>query len=119
MRGASGTERGASTGAGKGRADVMVPSPSCPWSFDPQHSTPLPVVSAQVWEPPAEIAATPLSSPATSTGVRRCVVELSPSWPNALYPQHLAPPAVVSAQVWCPPGEIAPTPLESPVTSAG
>ena len=44
---------------------VVVPSPSCPKLFRPQHLTPPVSVSAHVWEPPAAIAATPLASPET------------------------------------------------------
>ena len=35
---------------------LVVPLPSCPFVFDPQHHTAPPVVSAQVWAPPAAIA---------------------------------------------------------------
>ncbi len=77
----------------------------------PQHLTPPEVVSAHVWSAPAEIAATPLVNPITSTGTQ-LVVEVplpswpSPSWPSAFSPQHFAPPEVVTAQVWKYPAEI-------------
>ena len=48
----------------------------------PQHLTPPAAVRAQVWLPPAAMAATPLDSPETSTGVQRLVVVPSPSWPS-------------------------------------
>jgi hypothetical protein len=35
---------------------AVVPSPNCPEVFCPQHLTPLAVVRAQVWNPPAETA---------------------------------------------------------------
>src|SRR5262245_29047945 len=70
-------------------------SPSWPLEFEPQHFTPPVVVSAHVCESPAAMAATPLVSPDTFTGVRRCVNELSPSWPTPLLPQHFTPPPVV------------------------
>src|SRR5438093_8244302 len=81
---------------------VVVPSPSWTLPLFPQHFTLPPVVMAQVWtEPkPAEIAATPLERPVTSTGVELGVVVPSPSSPTRLFPQHLAPPAVVTAHVW-------------------
>ncbi len=37
--------------------------------------------------------------PTTLTGESLCVVELSPSWPFALPPQHFAEPEVKSAQL--------------------
>ena len=33
------------------------------------------------------------------TGIKRSVLLLSPSWPKKLYPQHITPLVVVSAQV--------------------
>src|SRR5207237_1185347 len=86
---------------------VVVPSPSWPQSLLPQHLTPPALVRAQVWSPPAAIAATPLASPETSTGVWRLVVVPSPSSPYSLSPQHLTRPALVIAQVWPPPAAIA------------
>ena len=65
-----------------------MPSPSWPSASLPQHLTAPPPVSAQVWEPPAVIAPTPLPRPLTATGVRRFVVVPSPSWPKMLLPQH-------------------------------
>ena len=56
-------------------------------------------------------------NPTTSTGVLRAVVVPSPSWPNRLLPQHLRPPAGVTAHVCLLPTETAATPLASPVTS--
>src|SRR5204862_465808 len=85
----------------------------------PQHLSPPAVVTAQLWKLPAATAATPLRRLGTSTGARRVVAELSPSWPSLLSPQHLTPPAVVSAQVWQRPAAIAATPLPRPGTSTG
>ncbi len=76
-----------------------VPSPSWPVSLDPQHLAAPPVVTAQVWASPAEMLATPLVSPETWTGVVRSVPVPSPSPPAQLYPQHIAAPPVVTAQV--------------------
>src|SRR5580700_2707335 len=76
---------------------VVVPLPSSPYSLSPQHSTPPPESSAQVDEPPEEIAVTPLR-PVTATGVEEVVVVPSPSSPSPLYPQHSTVPPVSSAQ---------------------
>src|SRR5438094_10599196 len=63
------------------------------------------------------MAVMPLASPETSTGVNRALVVPSPSSPSWLYPQHLTPPALVSAQVWEPPAAaMAVTPLVRPDT---
>src|SRR6266511_571052 len=96
---------------------TVVPSPSCPLGFQPQHLTAAVRVTAQVWRTPTEIDATPLLRPTTSTGVERSTVVPSPSWPRSLEPQHLTPPALVSAQPWRSPPAIAVTPLLSPGTS--
>ena len=80
------------------------------------------MVRAQVWTFPTEMAATPLVSPITSTGV---VLKLlgplvpSPSSPEPLRPQHLTPPTVVRAQVWRFPAETLATPLVNATTSTG
>src|SRR3990172_4443044 len=81
--------------------------------------TPPPVVTAHVWRVPADIALTPLARPETSTGTLRSVVVPSPSHPYMLLPQHLTPPALVSAQVELQPTVIAVTPLVGPTTSTG
>ena len=72
-----------------------------------------------MWTPPAAIAVTPEPKPTTSTGVGREVLVPSPSWPKALYPQHLTPPLIVSAQMWCQPAAMAVTPELKPTTSTG
>jgi len=46
------------------------------------------------------MAETPDDNPVTATGTWLSVVELFPSWPLLLEPQHCTPPAVVSAHVW-------------------
>src|SRR5205807_817327 len=85
----------------------------------PQHLTPPALVTAQVCKPPTAMAETPLASPETSTGVNRERKIAAQGWPEAFQPQHLTPPALVSAQVWEPPVAMAMTPLVSPETSAG
>ena len=96
-----------------------MPLPSWPYQIAPQHLTPPPLVSAQVWRPPAEIALTPLARPETSTGTLLSVFVPLPSWPYVPLPQHLTPPPLVSAQVWISPAAIAVTPLARPETSTG
>ena len=49
------------------RRFVAVPSPSWPDPLNPQHLTPPPLVSAQVWYLPAAMAMTPLESPNTNS----------------------------------------------------
>ncbi len=68
--------------------------------------------------PPAEIDSTPLVLRYTLVGVFRFAVLPLPSSPEPLLPQHFAPPAVVTAQVWLYPAEIEPT-LLSPDTLTG
>ncbi len=97
----------------------MLPSPNWPDPLRPQHLTPPPVVRAQVWSRPAEIACTPLPRSTTSTGVGRLVVLPSPNWPDPLRPQHLTPPPTVSEQVCPPPAAMACMPLARPTTSTG
>jgi hypothetical protein len=75
-----------------------VAAPSAPKLPLPQHLTPPPLVSAQPWPPPAEIAVTPLVRPETPTGMLLLVVVSFPSWPVLFQPQHRTPPPYVSAQ---------------------
>src|SRR5574337_932755 len=104
---------------------VSSPLPSLPEELLPQHIAAPAVVTAQVWAfefpmyPLVLMLATPEVSPTTSTGVALCVAVPSPSWPEAFRPQHLAPPALVTAQVWKGPAEICLTPDVSPTTSTG
>ena len=66
---------------------VVVPLPSWPALFQPQHFTAPPDRSAQVWETPA-LTATALVIPPTCNGVDELVVVPSPSWPESFRPQH-------------------------------
>src|SRR5947207_2019954 len=79
---------------------VVVPIPSWPVAFQPQHFRPPPLVRAQECSPPTAIPLTPFSRPATSTGTPLLAVVPWPSWPFMLAPQHFAPPPVVTTQVW-------------------
>jgi hypothetical protein len=105
------------TSTGVARTSV-VPSPSWPKLFLPQHWTPPAVVRAQVCQLPAAMAVTPLVRPVTSAGMARASVVPSPSWLKKLSPQHLTAPPV-KAQVWKAPAAMAVTPLLRPVTSTG
>src|ERR1035437_6065848 len=60
-------------------------------------------------------------NPKTSTGVALDVVVPFPNSSLLLFPQHFAPPLVMTAQVWIAwaPAEIAATPEVRPVTSTG
>ena len=94
---------------------VVVPSPSAPSMFRPQHLTAPLVVSAQVCDHPATTATTPLVRPLTSTGVGRNAAGVpSPIWPYLFEPQHLRPPPPVIAQAWLRPAATATTPLVRP-----
>src|SRR3990172_4144430 len=85
------------------RLSVVVPSPSWPWLFPPQHFTPPSVVTTHVLKLPTAIAATSPSSTTASTGVvlgvEKLATVLLPSWPRLFVPQHLTPPALVRAHV--------------------
>src|SRR5258706_428120 len=92
--------------------------------FRPQHRTPPPLDSAQLCSRPPATARMPTSRPKTNPGVGRSVVELSPSWPLPLLPQHFASPPEDSAQLtatlaWTVPVETIATPLDKPDTSTG
>src|SRR6266571_316833 len=76
------------TGAGR---SIVVPSPSWPKWFWPQHSRPPPRVTAQAWYAPPAIPSTPVSRPATPTGLIAAA-----GGP----PQHSTPPTMVSTHVY-------------------
>ena len=70
---------------------IVLPSPSCPLPFLPQHIT-LPSVSTthECSCPAAMLVA--LVMPETSTGAVRSMVVPSPSWPPPFLPQHFTFP---------------------------
>jgi len=70
---------------------VVVPSPSRPEPFEPQHIR-LPSVSrAQEWILPTAMLVA-VVMPETSTGAVRAMVVPSPSWPLPFLPQHFTFP---------------------------
>src|SRR5439155_2801121 len=72
------------------RGLTVVPSPSCPTVLAPQHFTPPVLVTAQVCleDDLAAMAATPLVSPETSTGVVLPLVVPLPTMPTLPSPPH-------------------------------
>jgi hypothetical protein len=99
---------------------VVVPFPSWPKAFAPQHlAVPFPN-NAHEWLPPAltATALVPALRPLTSTGVDAFVVVLLPNWPEPLSPQHLAVPSANNAHEWLPPALTA-VAVERPVTTTG
>ena len=89
---------------------VVVPSPSWPEAFDPQHSTAPPEARAHMDRSPAEIAVTPVS-PATVTAVSAI-----PAF--GVCPQHLTVPFESKAHANVCPTEMAVTPPR-PLTATG
>jgi hypothetical protein len=94
----------------------VLPSPSSPSALSPQQNGSPPLVTAQVWNCPAEIAATPLigAVPAgfnTCTGILDCDNVPLPGWFVPSVPQQKADPPLVKAHVCSKPAEIATTPL--------
>ena len=53
------------------RLRVVVPLPSWPEAFDPQHIRPPPLDKAQLCDPPAATANSPLVRPTTCSGETR------------------------------------------------
>jgi len=106
------------TGAGRSFVFV-VPFPSCPSSFFPQHSKPSADEMAHEDSSPMPMPVTPDDSPMTSVGTVLGFVVVSPSCPLLLYPQHQTAPEEASAQVCMMPLEIATTLAGNPETSTG
>src|SRR5256885_79059 len=74
----------------------LVPSPSCPSTFSPQHCTvPFPR-TAQVWENPPLTATAPAIPPAR-TALDEVVMVPSPRCPESPAPQHPTVPSPSSA----------------------
>jgi hypothetical protein len=106
----------ASTATGTDRS-VVLPSPSCPWSFAPQQYTPAGDV-AQVCPSPAliRLSVTPTGA---ATGTSESAAPPLPSWPREPAPQQYASPALVSAQAWSAPALIQPNVAPDASTATG
>ena len=78
----------------------------------------LPLASVTVTVSAAGKPGSPLMSD-TLTGLLEEMAELLPNWPLELYPQHVAPPVVVTAHAWAMPAEMEATPLPRPYTGTG
>jgi hypothetical protein len=115
----TGTEEQSWFPVGSKQVVVVELFPSSPSLLSPQHSTPPPPVTAQAKLVPADTAVTPLVSPETCTGTELFVVELFPSSPPPLEPQHSTPPPALRAQAKSFPADTAVTPLVSPETGTG
>lgn len=84
------------TWIGTDRAEV-VPSPSWPKLFAPQHHADASLPFAQVKYPPAVMVLNG-TGPLTTCGVEAFVVLPEPSWPLPFRPQHHASPVVATPQ---------------------
>lgn len=98
---------------------MVVPSPSRPAPFWPQHLTPPAAVSAHACEKPVAIAVTGPPRPRTSTGVALATVVPSPSTPDGFCPQQTAAPVAVTAHACSPPAAIAVIPASRPEIPTG
>src|SRR2546426_12250059 len=99
----------------------LVPLPSWPKSFSPQHCTVPLARSAQVWKPPA-VTAMAVVIPVTRTGATELnvVVAGSPRWPESLRPQHCTVPFPRGGQEGKPPALTAAAPPDpAAATGAG
>src|SRR5438046_746950 len=88
------------TWTGASRGEVVVPSPTSPWTFAPQHHTLPSGLRAHTWSRPPDTAVTPGPSAVIWTGmVRGVTIVPSPTWPASLRPQHHRVPSCFFAQV--------------------
>jgi hypothetical protein len=76
---------------------LVVPIPSWPELFAPQHATCPSLTTAQ--ETSAALTCRALVKPLTSFGLAASVVVPSPTAPYGLFPQHRTDPSVASTQV--------------------
>src|SRR5947209_6317359 len=89
------------TGPGAARWFV-VPSPSWPKSFAPQHATLVSPSSAHECCRPTQTFFT-LETPVTCTGLELDIIALLPSWYLSFRPQHQTLPSLSAAQLCAPP----------------
>src|SRR5438876_1148035 len=102
------------------KASAVVPFPSRPSPFSPQHCTPAPCRSAQVCSAP-DVTSVAVVIPVTGAdgGVAIAPIrEPFPSWPQAWPPQQRRGPSWRSAQVCQPPAKMA-TAVVMPLTVTG
>jgi hypothetical protein len=66
---------------------VVVPLPTWPYEFRPQHRTEPPFMSTQTYPLPDEMPRAP-DNPVTCTGLIESSVVPFPSWPEEFNPQH-------------------------------
>src|SRR5690348_8134351 len=89
------------------RLSLVVPSPSWPASFLPQHQTAPVMSSAHEKLSPAVTCFAPVT-PVTCTGTLLSITVPTPSSPLRFAPQHHTVPSFLTAHVWSPPAAIAP-----------
>src|SRR5207253_1458617 len=82
---------------------IVVPLPSSPYVFIPQHFTKPPRRTTQLSLLPAATAPVAVVVPLTIAGANLLVVVPSPICPSLLYPQHRAVPSWRTAQLWMTP----------------
>src|SRR6185436_443963 len=99
-------------------ASAVVPLPSSPYGFMPQHLTTPPWRTTQLSLLPAATAPIAVVMPLTAAGAHRSVPVPSPSCPEKLSPQQRIVPSASTAQVWKSPLLTA-TALVMPVTATG
>ena len=86
---------------------LVVPSPSWPSLFDPQHWIDRLSNNVHVWEfPDATAIAVRGVVMLTKTGTFLNVVVPSPSWPYEFSPQHISSESLSTTQLWLDPLEI-------------
>src|SRR6266487_4592687 len=98
---------------------VVVPSPSWPSMFQPQHHTVPSVFSAHVWPRPSETVAQSVVCPLTWTGTGLWVVVPSPSLPKPLSPQHHVVRSVLTPRACAQPAETVAQSVVCPLTWTG
>ena len=99
-----------STSAAVFTGELVLPRPSCPAVFRPQHCISPLDSRAHVCDAPA-CRDTAEKTPDTTTGILELVVLPSPSWPLSFKPQQRTVPSVRSAQEWVFPQDNAMAPV--------
>lgn len=94
---------------------VVLPSPSRPSVFSPQHQSIPAAFAAHEWASPAANAVAVPEIPVTGVGEGRSVDEPSPIWPLSLSPQQNTSP-LATAHECCPPAATVVAPLSKLVS---